>query len=77
MSDFLQLLATFHPPQPLLDYLNGHKKMSAEAQRWLSVWPHWDAWLVELEQRATEDDRRLLEELRAIMDGVAVREVSK
>jgi len=76
MSDFFKLLATFKPPQPLLDHLNKYPKMSDEARRWLSMWPHWDSWVIELEKRMTDDDERLLKELATLFDTeVEIKEV--
>ncbi len=76
MTPLLELLATFRPPQPLLDYLNGHKKMSAEARGWLSFFPHWEAWVAAIEQRASDEDERLLAELIEMFDGIVITEVT-
>ena len=76
MTPMLKLLATFKPPDKLLAHLRTYKTISPEAQRWLSVWTHWDAWLEELEALATDDDQRLLEDLAKMFD-VEIREVEK
>ncbi len=69
MSDLMQILdLTFRPPQPLLDYLNGHQKMSDEARKWLNLWKHWPDWLPELEKRATAADEQMLRELVSMLD---------
>jgi hypothetical protein len=68
MSDFFKLLATFKPPDKLLAHLHTYKTISPEAQRWLSVWEHWDSWVIELEKRMTDDDERLLRELVSLFD---------
>jgi hypothetical protein len=80
MTPLIELLATFKPPDGILKHLNEFtkgKKISAEAQRWLSVWKHWDAWLEELEAIATDDDQRLLEDLAKMFDGVEITEIKQ
>lgn len=77
MSEFFKLLATFKPPDKLLQHLRTYKTISPEAQRWLSVWEHWDSWVIELEKRSTDDDERLLKELVTLFDGVKVTEVKQ
>jgi hypothetical protein len=46
-------------------------------ERWLSMMPHWDSWVIELEKRATEDDERLLQELVSMFDSVEIKEVEQ
>ena len=79
MSDLMQILdLTFRPPQSLLDHLNKYPKVSDEAKRWLNLWKHWPDWLKELEQRATDEDERLLRELAAhLATDVTVTEVKQ
>ena len=69
MTDIIKILnTTFKPPDKLLQHLRTYKTISPEAQRWLSVWPHWEAWLIELEKRATDQDEKLLAELASILE---------
>ena len=77
MSEFFKLLATFKPPDKLLQHLRTYKTISPEAQRWLSVWEYWDSWVIELEKRSTDDDERLLKELVSLFDGVEITEVKQ
>lgn len=72
MTELIKILdTTFRPPPKLLEYIQKStegKKISQEAQRWLSVWPHWEAWLIELEKRASDQDEKLLAELASILE---------
>lgn len=78
MTPLFELLATFKPPDKLIAHLRTYKTISPEAQRWLSVWAHWDSWVIELEKRATDDDERLLKELVSLFDTkVEIKEVKQ
>lgn len=77
MSEFFKLLATFKPPDKLIAHLRTYKTISPEAQRWLSVWAHWDSWVIELEKRMTDEDEQLLRELVTMFDKVEITEVTQ
>lgn len=77
MSEFFQLFAMLKPPTTIIDHLNTYPKMSEKSRHWLSMVTHWDAWMVELEKRMTDDDERLLAELVSMFDGVKITEVKQ
>ena len=83
MSEFFTILAMLKPTERTVTFLRRHfdtlRKNGVEIpdadERWLSMVPHWNAWMVELEKLATAEDERLLEELKTIFDSVDAKEI--